>query len=54
MSAGVGVLVPVFFIIFQGLNLVLDIAGGVFGFADGLELFAMACVVVDASLSTMD
>jgi len=33
---------------------VLDVAGGVFGFAAGLELFVMACVAVLASLSAMD
>jgi len=47
-------LVAVLVIILQGLNLVVDVAGGVFGFATGLELFAMACVAVNASSSAVN
>jgi len=47
-------LVLVLVIIFQRLNLVLEVVHCVFGFAASLELFAMACVAVKASSSTFD
>jgi len=41
-------------VVFHGLNFLVVMAGGVFGVATCLELFAMAWVVVDALSSIVD